>query len=735
MPTQNYWRFFVIIFLGSILFFRIYAEKELNPQIKITLVHHKLNLSYGGKTRVAGGYPVIDNKELSFSKAIMQQNNVMFVANKSILKINTIKSESHQIVSFFLSPNESEPQKGKNFLGICFDSLPGMIQGITFYRYDPWTEQLRIHHVQEMKPDKIQFFYWQYADGMYGAAMPLSGKGYRTTLGQEAGKLVSKSISYFDKMSESQIPQIAIGFGKDPYELFAALYKAGLQVLGKSNNLRINKRFPKIFDGIGWCSWNGSDFGGKLNEDFLLQAAKSFHQAGFPLKWILIDDGWLDETNGQLNSFHPNKTKFPDGFLPMVRKLKKDYQIADVGIWHTLDGYWRGINPNSPLGKEYENDLIPWGKANYFISPNSDALMKFYDNFYSYLKTEEISFVKVDNQVVTEDMAVNNFPIFKGAEKYHEALNASASKYFNNAFINCMDMTPDAYLNFGNTAVARAEEDYFPIESKDINDQNHQTRLKKAANHIEQAIYNSLYFSQMIYPDFDMFESAKPDSTYQAIARAINDGPIYVTDKINEHNFNVLFPLVYSNGTILRPTQSLLPTEDCLFQLQDSKPFKAFSMDGTIGLLGVWNISNVDSVTGTISPSDIHGIKGNRFAIYEYFSKKLCFATKEQKIPITLSQPPYRLYYILPLTAGNAIIGLINKYNAPAAIISSKITANTIYATLYEGGAFAAATRSKPKEVLVNGKTIAFHYADNLLTVNVPTNNHQKNIPIKIQLL
>jgi raffinose synthase len=418
----------------------------------------------------------------------------------------------------------------------------------------------------------------------------------------------------------------------------------------------------------------------------------------------------------------------------MVQKLKKDYQIADVGIWHTLDGYWRGINPNSPLGKEYKNDLIPWEKLNYFISPNSNAIMKFYNDFYSYLKSEGISFVKVDNQVVTEDIAVNNFPIFKGAEKYHEALNASASKYFNNALINCMDMTPDAYLNFGNTAVARAEEDYFPIETKDINDQTYQTSLKKAANHIEQAIYNSLYFSQMVYPDFDMFESTKPDSTYQAIARAINEGPIYVTDKTNEHNFNVLFPLIYNDGTILHPTQSLVPTEDCLFQLQDPKPFKAFSMDGKIGLLGVWNISHADSVTGTISPSDIHGIQGEKFAIYEYFSKKLCFATREQKIPLKLSRPPYRLFYILPLTAGNAIIGLINKYNAPAAIISSNITAKSICVTLYEGGTFAAVVRSKPKQVLENGKTISFHYADNLLIVHIPINKHQKNIYVKMQL-
>ncbi len=55
-------------------------------------------------------------------------------------------------------------------------------------------------------------------------------------------------------------------------------------------------------------------------------------------------------------------------------------------------------------------------------------------------------------------MCVDNYPIWNLAEQMHQTINESVQQYFDGAIINCMDMTADAYFNFGSTAIARGAE-------------------------------------------------------------------------------------------------------------------------------------------------------------------------------------------------------------------------------------------------------------------------------------
>jgi hypothetical protein len=199
----------------------------------------------------------------------------------------------------------------------------------------------------------------------------------------------------------------------------------------------------------------------------------------------------------------------------------------------------------------------------------------------------------------------------------HKALYRSINKYFSGAAINCMDMTADAYLNFGASAVARTSEDYFPY----IANETYNLQKGNAAAHVLQAVYNSLYFGQMVYPDFDLFQSHNPNAIFHAIARAINCGPIYITDKIGEQNFDVLRPLIYADGRIIKSTTPLLPTEDCLFQVQEAKLFKASSMVRNAGLLGIWNAADADVVKGVVKPGDVRNIKEKILCCMSIFHK------------------------------------------------------------------------------------------------------------------
>ena len=272
---------------------------------------------------------------------------------------------------------------------------------------------------------------------------------------------------------------------------------------------------PEPLQYIGWCTWNSSNLGKDLNEEHILEGVKTFTDKKFPLGWVLVDDGWFQNEHSQLQSLKPNPQKFPNGFKPMVQKLKTQYGVKYAGVWQALDGYWNGIDPNSSLGKEYKDQLFSWRQRErvddpnspvatyYFIKPEGDNLFRFYDCWHQYFKSEGFDFVKVDNQLVAERLAVNNYPLFDLADKMHKALYQSVNKNFKGAVLNCMDMTADAYLNFGTSATARTVEDYFPYEEEE----KYNLQKGNAAAHVLQAIYNSLYFSQMVFTDYDMFQS------------------------------------------------------------------------------------------------------------------------------------------------------------------------------------------------------------------------------------
>jgi raffinose synthase len=612
--------------------------------------------------------------------------------------------------------------KADDSIGICFKNLAGIKGGVAIWSYAPWgiwSKPVPVASAAAMPANNVQFFYWKEKNGAYGAAVPLSGNGYRTTLGSQGDKWGSKSKILDAHETSGEIPALALAYDKNPYELFKKIYITALTAMGRANNLRSKKTLPAPFNYIGWCTWNSSNMGKDLSEDEVISGVKTFTDHHYPLGWVLVDDGWFQEKNSQLQSQQPSPKKFPNGFSNMNRRLKQDFGIKYTGIWHAFNGYWNGIDPGSELGKQYKNDLFAWGEGkdmHYFIKPGS-ALVKFFDSWYSYFKQQGFDFTKVDNQVSGADMARDNYPVFTFSAQVHHALYLSSDKYFNGALINCMDMVPDAYFNFGSSAVARSEEDYFPYQK----DEGYNMQHGNASAHVLQAIYNSIYFSQMVYPDFDMFESDNPNAVIHAVARALNCGPVYVTDQPGKQNFDILNPLVFHDGRLAHSSSALLPTEDCLLQVQGKKIFKAFSTVGNAGLLDVFNAADADSVSGNLSPKDVNGLKGNKFLVYEHFSGDYKVLARGQSCNITLPRLACKLYYVVPLENGFAPIGLTAKYNAPSAIIKQKNTPNSVEITLYEGGLFKAWCADNPKSVLINGKRIKqYNYENNMLTLNVP---------------
>ncbi|HEX7572839.1 MAG TPA: Sip1-related alpha-galactosidase, partial [Bacteroidota bacterium] len=296
-----------------------------------------LEVSFGGKTRLAAGGPRLQSGTPAFTEVTVGADVFSFHAGAEHVDV-TVKPDSEPgIISFFVSPSGASRRKADEYLGLFFDDIPGFVQGVSLWRYGPWnswSKPVRVKRPGELQDNDVQFFYWRYEDGLYGAAMPISGAGYRSTLGQDHGCFGSKSVSYSDAQGKGNVPLMSIGFGEDPYALFESLWAAGMRGMGHPENLRKNKKFPAILENIGWCTWNSSSLGRDLNEDLLIRGAKYFSNARFPIGWFLVDDGWFDQTGSKLNSFHADAKKFPHGFREIIRTLKQEYHLKDVGVWH-----------------------------------------------------------------------------------------------------------------------------------------------------------------------------------------------------------------------------------------------------------------------------------------------------------------------------------------------------------------------------------------------------------------
>ena len=688
-----------------------------------------VSVTYGGRIRLAGGRPVLEHGTPVSGPAREKNGIVAFGEGASGVEITT--QASGAIVTFFISPHGRQSRAGADFVGLFFDDVHDFREGVALWRYKPWnswSKPMRVDSIGGLEPWDVQFFYWRHADGVYGAAMPLCGRGYRSTLGRHERMFGCKAACYADGIMRDSIPLMSVGWGEDLYGLCRALYEEGMGRVGLPENTIGRKSYPPAFEYLGSCTWNGSDMGKRLNEKFLYEFAGSYRDSGIPVRWLMIDEGWMDSRDNALRTLRPDTVKFPRGFRPVVKKLLADYGLRDVGIYYDLNAHWNGLDPEGEVGQLLKRDLYSWTqperpdlpdspmKTHWFLSPSGEGLHRFFSSWNRYFRQEGFSMIKVDNQSVTERMGAGRFPIMDLSSRLHGEINEAAMTLFDGALINCMDMTSEAYFAFGPTAVARTVEDYFeysPGEGYDLQKGN-------AAAHVLQAIYNSLYFSQTVFTDFDMFQSVNPNARLDAMARALSGGPVYLSDRPGKHDAEVLRPLCYADGRLIRTDAPLLPVEECLFQVQDARVFKAFTLSRGSGLVMAMNAADADSVSGFISPDDVHGLKGREFGLVEFGGRSAHLVRKGERLPLRLGRLEGRLFAVVPLVDGAGAVGLLNKYNAPGTVLSSSREGSRLTVHVGEGGTFGAVMRTRPRSATVDGEPAEFTFDDFLLKLPVP---------------
>ncbi|KAJ2745936.1 hypothetical protein GGI20_001751 [Coemansia sp. BCRC 34301] len=240
-------------------------------------------------------------------------------------------------------------------------------------------------------------------------------------------------------------------------------------------------------------------------------------------------------------------------------------------------------------------------KSDIWLIPKAE-IAAFYDEFYQWLHTQGITFVKVDYQAAFETLSDSGADIYATYSAYYAAMESAALKYFGpGSVVYCMAQTPHLILrslqHLGSLAetkggailpqqrdVLRNSDDYFPE-----NPRSH-------GWHIYCNMANSLWSRhlQLRYAiDWDMFQPGKQESHIHAISRALSGGPIYITGASTDYAKQNLASTVGCTGHLPLPLPPLI-SGDCLFTDMTSTPGilvgSTSLSDGAAVIISVYNV-------------------------------------------------------------------------------------------------------------------------------------------------
>ncbi|MDE6055491.1 MAG: alpha-galactosidase, partial [Lachnospiraceae bacterium] len=456
----------------------------------------------------------------------------------------------------------------------------------------------------------------------------------------------------------------------------------------KGIRMREKRRVPEMFHYLGWCSWDA--FYTEVSEEKIRQKADELVQKKVPVKWMIIDDGWLSARDELLYDFVPDKAKFPNGFKDMIKEIKEKRDFRWFGVWHALGGYWGGISQGSVLDCN-ENPYL-YKTVNGKLVPSPLTGERFYRDWYQELRQEGIDFVKVDGQSAVPYYFENSLPVSEAARGMNQALESGAS-YMDGAIINCMGMAMENIMARPTSAISRNSDDFVPNKENGF------------AEHLLQNAYNAIYHNELYCCDWDMFWTKHEDSVKHSLLRAISGGPVYFSDKIGDTVPEVLKPLMYDDGRILMMDRSAKPTEDCIF----SNPME-------IGVLKLHNVASwgeydkgggiaAYNLTGqrqsyAFKPTDIPDIDvTDAYWVYDFFVKKVFCLKCNESYEGILEADGFAWFVILPKKKTGSCLGLLDKYAGFMAVESMLESDDTLIAVVAESGVLGWISEREPRQV------------------------------------
>lgn len=534
-------------------------------------------------------------------------------------------------------------------------------------------------------------------DGRYLSVLPLAGPDVVAWFYvNEEGELELQVANYGTEPVTAECPVIAWALGENlnesAYRLFDNLRRD--ITYAETFRLRYEKCFPEMFQYLGWCTWE--EYKKDISAELLFTEINKLKQVPLPVRYAIIDDGHLsfktsdvDRSKGVLSSFFPND-KFPEGFTKLL-KMREPERLRWMGVWHNFNGYWGGFSADNDFDAEVNNCLRTIERTGYVLPKNDiTSIRRVYSAFLGRSADDGFDFLKLDWQAANLYMQCFSENGARGAFNTSRVVDNIAHERFNDAVINCMAMNNVVLQNTYNVNVTRTSIDY------KLNN------LFMAKEHLRQSYGNALYMCPTVWGDHDMFHSSDDVcGRIMALSKALSGGPVYLSDAPEKIVPQMVWPLCYQDGSLLRPLAPATVLQrtafDCPLTSKTAYMVSA-PLENDAAAVVAYNLT-ADScrvegkvcvedyeLTGTLLQPYIGRWKAPEegLYLYDYTNKEGCRLVAD--FTFSIDGFADRYFLLLPIHEGWAVVGNTDKYLSPVTVSNISYGSDALSLTLHENG-------------------------------------------------
>lgn len=539
-------------------------------------------------------------------------------------------------------------------------------------------------------------------DGSHLALLPLVTNTFMCWLRADSDSLLLEGDHWgTDGINATQMPLLAWAVADHVYPCTELVWQVAAHLPELKGHLRLRetKKFPDVFEYLGWCTWEELKW--DITEEKLRRCFFELAQSKVPVCWLLIDDGHIEETScasiatqsGEVPQGEAQKTlaglgvnarRFPNGWRP-VMKTARECGFQKIGVWLNFNGYWGGIAKNNQLG-DLNNALIEVSPG--VLQPAPGKSHYFYDALIEKQQEAGFTFVKVDNQAKNVTFYRGAVPnAVAAASANHEALESAIDRFME-GMINCMAHNNICVFNTRVSSVTRCSEDYKKGD------------YWRAKHHLNNSFANMLWLRHTVWGDHDMFHSCdQVAGGVMARSKAISGGPIYLSDAPDQINAEAVAPLCYSNGKILRVLEPAVPAPESVYidSYESNRAFRVLAPASAHATVVIaYNLTDPQiPVTGFVENADDGHAQRllcgrmpvkREVVIFRWHDKSVRVLPSDERWEFTIPSFGDELFWLVERQNGWALLGRADKYLGPAAVIECCYTSKVLSFRLVEPG-------------------------------------------------
>jgi hypothetical protein len=306
------------------------------------------------------------------------------------------------------------------------------------------------------------------------------------------------------------------------------------------------------------------------------------------------------------------------------------------------------------------------------------------------VKRHGMAFIKMDFESPNLDHYIGTPNPVEAAIHNQRAYQAAAGKYLQGT-INCMAHYAPGIFNTANSTMTRVAQDY----------------SKGNATNARQILYHAYgnlpWAGQTVWGDHDMFHSSDTVSNkMMAVAKAMSGGTVYLSDRVDDFATELIAPLCFKNGRILRPLAPAAPLPESLFITPAREPFRVVApLPNATAAVVVYNLTDpVKQIEGFVRAGDYSDAsimmqpypgKWNQpkegLLVYDWRERKAQRLNGTLKFTITGFAD--RFFLLCPIQEGWSVVGRTDKYLSTAAVEVTTRTRDEIVLRMTERGPLA----------------------------------------------